>query len=191
MMRKNNNIIRICGYIITCILSVQFIFSGQLNRTSGLYDLDEDGKKEVLIPNATGAIQVMKYPLYDCKRVKSFHNGLITFREPTGEADLKGWRKAVLANATHMCDAAILSIALKDFEHSFSTVHDAAYCYATDAMTDMLQRLKQGFIEAVQFNIWDEFREINGLDPDDPHTSFPQTNTLNLTEVANSSYLFA
>jgi len=54
MMRKNNNnIIRICGYIITCILSVQFIFGEQLNRTSGLYDLDEDGRKEVLIINGS------------------------------------------------------------------------------------------------------------------------------------------
>ena len=54
MMRKNNNnIIRICGYIIICILSVQFINGGQLNRTRGLYDLDEDGRKEDLIINGS------------------------------------------------------------------------------------------------------------------------------------------
>ena len=53
MMRKNNNIIRFCGYIIVCILSVQFSFGEQLNRTSGLYDLDEDGRKEVLIINGS------------------------------------------------------------------------------------------------------------------------------------------
>ncbi len=53
MMRKNNNIIQICGYIITCALSIQFIFGGQLNRTSGLYDLDDDGRKEVLIINGS------------------------------------------------------------------------------------------------------------------------------------------
>ena len=54
MMRKNNNnIIRNCGYIIACILSVQFLFSAQLNRTSGLYDLDGDGRKEVLIINGS------------------------------------------------------------------------------------------------------------------------------------------
>ena len=54
MMRKNNNnIILLCGYIITCFLSVQFVFCGQLNRTSGLYDLDDDGRKEVLIINGS------------------------------------------------------------------------------------------------------------------------------------------
>ena len=49
MMRKNNNIISLCGYIFVFILLTQFVYSGQLNRTSGLYDLDGDGKKEVLI----------------------------------------------------------------------------------------------------------------------------------------------
>ena len=49
MMRENNKIICIYGYILTCILCTQTVFSGQLNRTSGLYDLDNDGRKEVLI----------------------------------------------------------------------------------------------------------------------------------------------
>ena len=48
-MRENNNIISICGYILACILCTESIFAGQLNRTSGLYDLDGDGRKEVLI----------------------------------------------------------------------------------------------------------------------------------------------
>ena len=48
-MRENNNIISICGYILACILCTESMFAGQLNRTSGLYDLDGDGRKEVLI----------------------------------------------------------------------------------------------------------------------------------------------
>ena len=48
-MRENNKIISIWGYISTCILCAQTVFSGQLNRTSGPYDLDNDGRKEVLI----------------------------------------------------------------------------------------------------------------------------------------------
>ena len=46
---RENNIISICGYILACILCTESIFAGQLNRTSGLYDLDGDGRKEVLI----------------------------------------------------------------------------------------------------------------------------------------------
>ena len=49
IMRENNNIVGICRYILVFILFTQSIFSGQLNRTSGLYDLDGDGRKEVLI----------------------------------------------------------------------------------------------------------------------------------------------
>ena len=48
-MRENNKIISIWGYISTCILCAQTVFSGQLNWTSGPYDLDNDGRKEVLI----------------------------------------------------------------------------------------------------------------------------------------------
>ena len=50
MMRKKNNIYIICRHIITGIIIVlQHVFAGQLNRTSGLYDFDGDGRKEVLI----------------------------------------------------------------------------------------------------------------------------------------------
>ena len=75
-------------------------------------ELHKQGKKEVLIPNATGSVQVMRYPLFEIRRIKSFHNGQMTFRIETGEADLKGWKRAILANATHMTDGAILAIAL-------------------------------------------------------------------------------
>lgn len=172
----------------SAVMSVDTVIKWFQERVKEIY---ANGKTEVLIPNATGAVQVMKYPLYELRRVKSFHNGQLTFREPTGEADLKAWKKAVLANATHMVDAALLSIALHDFDCSFSTVHDAAYCYGNSSMTQMLSRLKGGFKQAVEFNIWDEFRKINGLDHTDPTTAFPTTDTLDLDEVLDSDYLFA
>ncbi len=80
MMRKNNNnIIRTCGHIILCILSVQFIFSGQLNRTSGLYDLDEDGRKEFLIINGSDR-EALLVELKD----KSFSDTLWSYTLPEG-----------------------------------------------------------------------------------------------------------
>ena len=48
MMRKNNIIFGICGYILVSALCFEFLSGGQLNRTSGLYDLDGDGRKESL-----------------------------------------------------------------------------------------------------------------------------------------------
>ena len=49
MMRKKNNILNIFEYLTLWVLLIYPLFSGQLNRTSGLYDLDSDGRKEVLI----------------------------------------------------------------------------------------------------------------------------------------------
>ena len=80
MMRENNNIIQICGYIITCILSMQFMFAGQLNRTSGLYDLDEDGRKEVLIINGSDR----KALLVELKG-ESFSDTLWSYTLPLGK----------------------------------------------------------------------------------------------------------
>ena len=48
-MRKNNIIFGICWYILVSVLCYEFLSGGQLNRTSGLYDLDGDGRKEVLV----------------------------------------------------------------------------------------------------------------------------------------------
>ena len=53
IMRKNNNIFGNSGYLLVLVLCYEFLFGGQLNRTSGLYDLDGDGRKEVLVINSS------------------------------------------------------------------------------------------------------------------------------------------
>ena len=53
IMRKNNNIFGNCGYLLVLVLCYEFLSGGQLNRTSGLYDLDGDGRKEVLVINSS------------------------------------------------------------------------------------------------------------------------------------------
>ena len=169
------------------VMSVQAVIKWFQDRVKEIF---ESGKTEVNIPNAAGSMQVMKYPLYEIKRVDSFHNGRFTERRPTGQADLKAWLRAITANATHCCDAAILALALKDFGHNFSTVHDAAYTYGNGSMTQMLHELKRGYVEAVSFNIWDEFRRANDL-PIEPTTSFEVSNTLDLSRIMDSHYIFA
>ena len=49
MMRKNNIIFGIYWCIYVSLLCYELLSGGQLNRTSGLYDLDGDGHKEVLV----------------------------------------------------------------------------------------------------------------------------------------------
>ena len=79
MMRKNNNIIRTCIHVIICILNVHFAFGEQINRTSGLYDLDENGRKEVLIINGSDR----KALLVELKD-ESFSDTLWSYTLPTG-----------------------------------------------------------------------------------------------------------
>jgi hypothetical protein len=69
-------------------------------------------------------------------------------------------------------------------------VHDAAYTYGNGSMTQMLHELKRGYVEAVSFNIWDEFRRANDL-PIEPTTSFEVSNTLDLSRIMDSHYIFA
>ena len=149
------------------------------------------GKNFILIPNAAGVVQVMKYPKVEkTKQVVSFHNGRFTEYQSSDLPDTDAWKRAITANATHMTDSAIMVLALHDFPYAFSTIHDAAHTYATGAMDMMLERLKDGYIKAVEMDIWDEFRRINGL-PIDATTDFPKTNTLDLEVVRQSSYIFA
>ena len=49
MMRKNNIIFGIYWCIYVSVLCYESLLGGQLNRTSGLYDLDGDGHREVLV----------------------------------------------------------------------------------------------------------------------------------------------
>ena len=58
---------------------MQFIFGEQINRTSGLYDLDEDGRKEVLIINGSDR----KALLVELKD-ESFSDTLWSYTLPTG-----------------------------------------------------------------------------------------------------------
>ena len=53
MMRKNNIIFGIYWCIYVSVFCFELLFGGQLNRTSGLYDLDGDGHKEVLVISST------------------------------------------------------------------------------------------------------------------------------------------
>ena len=169
-------------------MSVDSVIAWFQARVEEIYKM---GKKQVLIPNATGSIQVMKYPKKEAvAQVKSFHQGRFTEYKDTDEVDIKAWKRAITANATHMCDSAIMCLALYNFPFAFSTIHDAAHTYASSAMDLMTERLKDGYIQAVKMDIWDEFRRLNGL-PIEPATDFPKTNTLDLEVVRQSDYIFA
>ena len=161
---------------------------------SRVEEIIANGSTKIVIPTATGSTQTMTYPIYERKRVKSFHHGTMSYSqiedyEQTDKPDYDKWLSSITANVVHSIDASIMVKGLVDFPHSFSTIHDAAHTYAGQPMDEMLFRLKVGFIEAVSFNIWDEFRRANNL-PIIPETAPPIVGNLDLQDVMSSDYIF-
>ena len=172
------------------VCSFTFVVEWFQARVQEIYD---SGRKEVLIPTPNGSVQVMRYPIYKPKQVKSFHHGSISWiaeYEPTDEPDIKKWLSSITANTIHSLDGCLLSLALANFPEAFSTVHDACYTYAGTCMDEMLDRLKQAFVQTVSFDIWTEFLTLNGLEVN-ATTAPPIVGNLDLKQVLKSDYIFA
>jgi hypothetical protein len=173
------------------VCSFKFVLDWFQQRAQEIHN---SGKKKILVPTPSGSTQIMKYPIYDRKRIKTFHYGSLNYKIsdyiPTKEADLKDWRRAITANTIHSIDASIMVKAFRNFNHNFSTIHDAAHTYASKAMDEMTDRLKEAFIEACSFNIWDEFRKANDLNIDNKNTP-PIVGNLDLQDVKHSDYIFS
>jgi DNA-directed RNA polymerase len=172
------------------VCSFTFVVEWFQARVNEIY---ASGKKEVLIPTPNGSTQVMRYPIYKPCNVQSFHHGSISWMKeykPTDEPDLKKWESSITANTIHSLDGCLLSLGLGDFPVAFSTVHDAVYTYATSSMDDMLQRLKQAFVDTVSFDIWTEFLKANDLEIN-ATTAPPIVGNLDLKQVLKSDYIFA
>ena len=93
--------------------------------------------------------------------------------ETTDEVDARKLLSAVTANITHATDAAALCEALFDWDRTpFVAIHDAAGFPAGKHLDDAVMALKEGFITATQYPVFDSFRSENGL-PLDPKTSGP------------------
>ena len=180
------------------VCSFSFVVDWFQARAQEIYD---SGAKEIRIPTPTGSVQRMFYPEYEVKQVKSFYSGSLKYKEnkdtkiteyiPTDKPNLDKWLSSITANAIHSLDGSCLTIGLHDFPVSFSTVHDAVYCYASSSMDDILERLKAAFIETVSFDIWTEFLKANNLPTDNPKSYPPIVGNLDLSQVMQSDYIFA
>ena len=173
------------------VCSFTFVLDWFQKKVQEIYD---SGAKEVIIPTPVGSIQIMNYPEYDIHRVKSFHHGNLNYKMsdylPTDKPDINKWISAITANTVHSIDSSVMVLSFEDFPYDFSTIHDAAYTYAGKPMDFMIKNLKEGFIKACSFNIWDEFRKANNL-PIDPKSPPPIVGNLDLDSVRHSDYIFS
>ena len=160
-------------------------------------EIHASGKDEVLIPTATGSIIHQTYPIPKYKQIRTFAFGSSQFKEartnkeePTDKRNLGKWKTATAANCIHGAgDAALLCMALGEFDHSFYAVHDSISTYIGKPMKDLQKRLRKAYREVVEFDLWNEIRAANGL-PTGAKYNPALVNTLDLDLVEKSEYMF-
>ena len=125
---------------------------------------------EINYTTCNGSRMTLKYPQSKLERVQVFGLGGTEFKQqrenkPTDKVDKKKMLNGVTANITHATDAAALCEALWNWEVTpFIAIHDACGIPASRHLDDAVTRLKEGFVTATQHNVWDTFRDDNGID---------------------------
>ena len=69
-------------------------------------------------------------------------------------------------------------------------IHDACGVPIGRLLDDAVVRLKQGFLAATSYPVWDVFRSDNGL-PIDALNAPPVIGDLDLNDILKSNYLFS
>jgi DNA-dependent RNA polymerase len=144
------------------------------------------GKKEILVPCPNGSTIHIRYPASKKRRVDSFGYGgtEYTVGVPPGAAEkpprrqlsmvdvdatldpnIKKWQTSLSPNTVHGAgDASLLSIALMDFQHPFTSCHDSVGTYAGVAMDNLRDAMRKAYVTVAQFEIFNRIVEANGLD---------------------------
>ena len=208
LTKFNNGTLKKAGLDFTDaeMISLKTLWSIALDEVSSISTVIEwfrDRAKEALDAGATelyytslsGSRMTLRYPKFEERRVKTIHFGQTKQRqrrqkEETPKVNTKKMLNAVTANLTHLTDATALCEAMWDYEQPFITVHDAVGYPISAAVDNGIQRLKEGFIKATEYDVWTRFRQDNDL-PINPQTAPPVVKDLDLTEILDSDYLFS
>jgi DNA-directed RNA polymerase len=153
------------------------------------------GKTEVKYTSCNGSVMTLKYPKSELKRFRTIHYGSTAYRTqmeevPTGVPDKRRLLQSITANITHLTDSSALCEAMWDWEHPMACIHDACGVPIGRLLDDAVGRLKQGFLTATAYPVWDVFRSDNGL-PIDALNAPPVIGDLDLNDILKSNYLFS
>ena len=83
-------------------------------------------------------------------------------------------------------DANLIALALHDFQHPFTSVHDCLGCHAGSRMDDLRERLLEAFVRIADFDVFAKINEANGLELNHPPTGNWKTYA---KEIRKSEYL--
>ena len=154
-----------------------------------------NGADEIIYTSPNGSVMKLKYPKTKLVKVRTLHYGSALFRTredklATDEPNKSKLTTAITSNITHLTDAAALCSALWDLECPFVGIHDACGLPPSKLMDEGLKRLKQGFIDATEYSVWDTLRTDNGL-PLSPQTAPPIVGDLDLNLIRQSNYIYS
>jgi len=155
-----------------------------------------NGANEIIYTSCNGSVMHLTYPKSKAKPIWTLsHKGSTKLRErqiqeSTNEVNKVKLKNAVTANITHLTDASALCAAMWDFEESWVGLHDAVGIAPSQALDEAIQRLKEGFIEATSYNVWQQFCLDNDL-PIDAQTPPPVIGDLDIADIQKSTYLYS
>ena len=155
------------------------------------------GKKTLIIPTVTGSKVLMRYSETERVTFDTFHCGSIGVGSKVNHNQkshipcLEDWMKAITANLVHTADAALLGVALADWEWNLTTVHDCVQTAPGAGMDILVRRMRAGYHQVVSWDIWNEVAAANGIDiSTDPALSPPVIGDLNLEDTQAANYMF-
>ena len=155
----------------------------------------DSGATEIVYTSPNGSVMRLKYPKTKLVKVRTLHYGSALFRTredkyPIDEPNRRKLTTAITSNITHLTDAAALCAALWDIECPFVGIHDACGLPPSRLLDAGIQRLKDGFVEATEYSVWDTLRLDNGV-PIEPQTAPPIVGDLDLNLIRQSNYIYS
>jgi hypothetical protein len=187
-----SNLKKLWSEALDDVSSISTVVEWFQNRTQEALDA---GANEICYTSCNGSRMTLKYPKFKEKKIRTLHYGQAKWREQrqqeaTTDINVKKMLNAITANVTHLTDAAALCEAMYAWEQPMVCIHDAVGVPIGSAVDEAISNLKDGFIEATKYNVWDQFRQDNNL-PIEPRTSGQIVGDLKLAEIKDSTYLFS
>lgn len=133
----------------------------------------ESGGSLIRIPTASGNIVVHDYrfPTYSVKQTMAYGSYSAKSKRTRkladgfeDNADVESGVRALGANLTHACDAAVLQLALHDYEGNYGTNHDAVYLPCSKQITIVQERLQRAYKQMVEHNVLEQLLVANSLE---------------------------
>ena len=156
----------------------------------------EGERRSFNTPAANGNVCMSRYPERKAKSINTFHYGSakvdhqFNTLEATKTPDKSSWIKACAANAIHVQDASLLSLAYSDWELNLSCVHDCVCSAPGMSMMLLRHKFKLAYVQTISWDFWKGIYKANGLKFDeDMYAAVCEMDTFEPSEAMEANYI--